>query len=167
MNMPTLPTWTFQGRLITEISDMPEGTYGFIYETKHKPTGLKYIGKKVLYFERNKRLGKKALEALRLERKAKGIGGRTPLKQKVITESDWKEYYGSHKDILRLVKESKDLRADFEKRILDFVPNKKLLTYFECKHLFINDVLETYNHQYINDNILGKFYRKDFDYDKT
>ena len=160
--MPTLPTWTFQGRLITEISDMPKGTYGFIYETLHKPTGLKYIGKKVLFFERNKRLGKKALEALRLERKAKGIGGRTPLKQKVITESDWKEYYGSHPTIKKLVNESKDLREDFEKKILDLVPNKKLLTYYECKHLFINDVLETYSHQYINDNILGKFYRKDF-----
>lgn len=160
--MPTLPTWTFQGRLITEISDMPEGTYGFIYETFHKPSGLKYIGKKVLYFERNKRLGKKALEALREERKAKGIGGRVPLKQKVITESDWKDYYGSHKDILKLVKESKDLRADFQKKILAFVPNKKLLTYFECKYLFINEVLENRDN-YINDNVLGKFYRKDFD----
>ena len=160
--MPTLPTWTFQGRLITDISDMPEGTYGFIYETIHKPSGLKYIGKKVLYFERNKRLGKKALEALREERKAKGIGGRVPLKQKVITESDWKDYYGSHKDILKLVKESKDLRADFQKKILAFVPNKKLLTYFECKYLFINEVLENRDN-YINDNVLGKFYRKDFD----
>ena len=162
MHMPTIPSWTFQGRPITEISDMPEGTYGFIYEVVHKPSGLKYIGKKVLYFERNKRLGKKALEALREERKAKGIGGRVPLKQKVVTESDWKDYYGSHPKIKQLVTDSKDLRRDFERKILDFVPNKKLLTYYECKHLFINDVLETYSHQYINDNILGKFYRKDF-----
>ena len=161
--MPTLPTWTFQGRLITDIKDMPEGTYGFIYETLHKPSGLKYIGKKVLYFERNKRLGKRALAALKEERKAKGIGGRVPLKQKVVTESDWKDYYGSHPTILKYVKESKDLRKDFERRILDYVPNKKLLTYFECKHLFINGVLETFSHQYINDNVLGKFYRKDFE----
>jgi len=158
----TNPTWTLQGRIFNDISDFPEDTYGFIYEVHHKPTGQKYIGKKVLYFERNKRLGKRALEALREERKAKGIGGRVPLKQKVRTESDWKEYYGSHPTIIKLVKESKDLRADFEKKILDLVPNKKLLTYYECKHLFINDVLETYSHMYINDNILGKFYRKDF-----
>lgn len=158
----TNPTWIFQGRIFNDISDFPEGTYGFIYEVYHKPTGLKYIGKKVLYFERNKKLGKRALEALREERKAKGIGGRVPLKQKVITESDWKDYYGSHPTIIKYVKESKDLRKDFERKILDLVPNKKLLTYYECKHLFINDVLETYNHMYINDNILGKFYRKDF-----
>lgn len=155
----TDPTWTYQGRMITEISDMPEGTYGFIYETKHIPTGIKYIGKKVLFFERNKKLGKRALEALREERKAKGIGGRTPLKQKIITESDWKSYYGSHKDILNLVKEGKP--EDFSRQILQYVPSKKLLTYYECKHLFIQEVLEERNN-YINDNVLGKFYRKDF-----
>jgi hypothetical protein len=155
----TNPTWIYQGRMITEISDMPEGTYGFIYETKHIPTGIKYIGKKVLFFERNKKLGKKALEELRLERKAKGIGGRTPLKQKIIKESDWKDYYGSQKEILKLVKEGEP--KDFSRHILEFVPTKKLLTYYECKHLFINEVLETRDN-YINDNVLGKFYRKDF-----
>ena len=158
----TLPTWIYQGRVFNDILDFPKNTYGFIYEVTHKPTGQKYIGKKVLFFERNKRLGKKALEELRLERKAQGIGGRVPIKQKVVTESDWKEYYGSHPTIKKLVSESKDLRKDFERKILDLVPNKKLLTYYECKHLFINDVLETRSHQYINDNILGKFYRKDF-----
>lgn len=158
--MVTVPSWTYEGRLVTEILDMPKGTYGFIYETKHKPSGKKYLGKKVLYFERNKRLGKRALEQLRLERKAKGIGGRTPQKQKIITESDWMDYYGSHKDILKYVKEGSP--KDFERRILCYVPNKKLLTYFECKYLFINEVLENRDN-YINDNVLGKFYRKDFD----
>ena len=160
MNMPTLPSWSHNGKLITEISDMPEGTYGFIYEVYHQPSGMRYIGKKVLYFERNKRLGKRALEALREERKAKGIGGRVPLKQKVVTESDWKDYYGSHKDILELVKTTDPMK--WEKRILAFVPNKKLLTYFEAKELFKNGVLENRQSNYINDNILGKFYRKDF-----
>jgi len=154
----TNPTWIYQGRMITDITDMPKGTYGFIYETKHIRTGIKYIGKKVLFFERNKRLGKRALEELRLERKAKGIGGRTPAKQKIITESDWETYHGSQKEILKLVKEGDP--KDFTRTILAFVPTKKLLTYYECKYLFINDVLETQD--YINDNVLGKFYRKDF-----
>ena len=158
--MVTQSEWTNKGQTITEISDMPEGTYGFIYETFHIPTNKKYIGKKVLYFERNKRLGKRALEALREERKAKGIGGRVPLKQKVVTESDWKDYYGSHKDILELVKTTDPMK--WEKRILAFVPNKKLLTYFEAKELFKHGVLENRQSNYINDNILGKFYRKDF-----
>ena len=158
--MITMPSWTYKGKLVTEINDMPEGTFGFIYETTHKPSGKKYIGKKVLFFERNKRLGKRALEALREERKAKGLRGRVPLKQKVITESDWKDYHGSHKDILKLLKE--EGREEFERKILCYVPTKKLLTYYECKYLFIKEVLEQ-DSLFINDNVLGKFYRKDFE----
>ena len=159
--MPTVPSWTYQGRLITDISDMPKDTYGFIYEVRYKPNDTRYIGKKVLFFERNKRLGKKALAALREERKTKGIGGRVPLKQKVITESDWKDYFGSQKEIVALAKKDQ-AGENWEKRILEFVPNKKLLTYYETKHLFINNVLEDSYSALINDNILGKFYRKDF-----
>lgn len=155
----TNPTWLYQGKMVNNISDMPDGTYGFIYEVKHIPTGIKYIGKKVLFFERNKKLGKKALEALKEERKAAGIGGRVPLKQKVVTESDWKTYHGSHVEIKKLLKE--DGPESFLRTILVFVPNKKLLTYYETKYLFINEVLENRDN-YINDNVLGKFYRKDF-----
>lgn len=157
-------TWTYESQPIENISDMPVNTYGFIYEVEHIPSGRRYLGKKVLYFERNKRLGIRALAALKEERKLKGIGGRTPLKQKVVTESDWKTYYGSQKEILQLVKEGKT--TDFSRKILKYVRDKKQLTYFECKYLFINEVLETSN-KYINDNILGKFYRKDFFNDKT
>ena len=98
---------------------------------------------------------------MRLERKAKGIGGRTPLKQKVITESDWRDYFGSQKEIVALAKKD-NAQENWEKRILEYVPNKKLLTYYETKHLFINNVLEDDYSSHINDNILGKFYRKDF-----
>lgn len=157
--MVTIPTWTYQGQFISHINDMPEGSYGFIYKVTHKPSGKKYIGKKVLYFERNKRLGKRALEALREERAKKGIKGRVPLKQKVIKESDWKDYYGSHLEIKRLL--DKDGPMAFQRHILSFVKSKKELTYYECKELFINEVLER-DTEYINDNILGKFYRKDF-----
>jgi len=160
----TDPTWIYKGTPVVSIKAMPENSYGFIYEVTHIPSGRKYLGKKVLYFERNKRLGKRALEALREERKAKGIGGRTPLKQKVVTESDWKTYYGSQKEVLELVKEGN--QKDFKREILQYVPDKKQLTYYECKYLFINEVLETRNN-YINDNILGKFYRKDFLDDKN
>ena len=159
--MVTVPSWTYKGHIVDDISDMPKGTYGFIYETKHIPSGKKYLGKKVLFFERNKRLGKRALEALKEERAKKGIKGRVPLKQKVITESDWKDYFGSQKEIVALAKN--DIAGEnWEKRILEFVFNKKMLTYYETKHLFINEVLEDKYSAHINDNILGKFYRKDF-----
>ena len=160
--MPTTATWSYQGRVITSIEDMPEGTYGFIYEVIYKPTDIRYIGKKVLYFERNKRLGKKALEALKEERAEKGLRGRVPLKQKVVTESDWISYFGSQKEILALSKED-NTGKNWEKRILQFVSSKKLLTYYETKYLFKNGILEDKYSTHINDNILGKFFRKDFD----
>ena len=155
----TQPTWIYQGNPIACIESMPEGTYGFVYKVTHIPTGKMYIGKKVLYFERNVKLGKKELEILKEERKQQGMRGPIPTKKKTITESDWKTYYGSQKEILELVK--KGNQEDFKREILQYIPDKKQLTYYECKYLFINEVLETRNN-YINDNILGKFYRKDF-----
>lgn len=157
--MPLTPVnWRYKEKLVTEIADMPEGTYGFIYRVTHIPTQKKYIGKKVLFFERNVKLGKRETEALKEERKAAGIGGRVPAKKKVIKESDWKTYYGSQDEIKKLARESRP--EDWTRDILEFVPTKKLLTYYEIKHIFTNDALE--NNDFLNDNILGKFYQKDF-----
>lgn len=155
----TPENWRYKDQLITEISDMPEGTYGFIYRVIHLPTKKKYIGKKVLFFERNVKLGKRETEQLKEERRSQGIGGRVPTKKKVIKESDWKDYYGSQTEIKSLVKSSKP--EDWTREILEFVPTKKLLTYYEIKHIFINDALE--DPDFYNDNILGKFYKKDFE----
>ena len=151
--------WLFKNKVISSIDEMPQDTYGFIYLVTHIPTSRKYIGKKVLYFERNVKLGKRELNELKAQRKAKGIGGRVPSKKKVIKESDWKTYYGSQQEIKELVKLEKE--SNFKREILKFVSNKKHLTYFECKYLFINEVLEN-NQEYINDNILAKFYSRDF-----
>lgn len=155
----TPQSWRYKDQLITEISDMPEGTYGFIYRVIHLPTKKKYIGKKVLFFERNVKLGKRETEQLKEERRSQGIGGRVPTKKKVIKESDWKDYYGSQTEIKSLVRSSKP--EDWTREILEFVPTKKLLTYYEIKHIFINDALE--DPDFYNDNILGKFYKKDFE----
>jgi hypothetical protein len=58
-----------------------------------------------------------------------------------------------------MLKESK--HDEFMREIIQIVPNKKLLTYYECKYLFKYGVLE-HPLEYFNDNILGKFYSKDF-----
>ena len=137
-----MPSWIYDGRIVNEINDMPEGTFGFIYEVIHTPTGRRYIGKKVLYFNRS-------LPPLAGQKR----------KRKVVKESDWKDYYGSHAEIVGLIKEGR--QEEFTKQILCYVKSKKLLTYYETKYLFIKEVLE-YRNNYINDNVLGKFYRKDF-----
>jgi hypothetical protein len=144
--------WLYENKEIKEITDMPNSTFGFIYEVTHLPTGKKYLGKKQLMSVTNKALGKKELALITDKRLSK--------KKTVIKESDWKIYYGSQSEIKQLIKEGN--KEDFKREILSFVPTKKLLTYYETKYLFVNEVLEK-SDQYINDNILGKFFRKDFD----
>lgn len=150
--------WKYKGKEIKDIKDFPKDTYGFIYEVVHNPTGKKYIGKKILYFTRNAKLSKKAIAELKEERKQKGLRGRVPTKKKVVSESDWKTYYGSNNEIKQMLKEGKE--KEFSREILMFVPTKKLLTYYEAKALFIKEVLE--KEGYFNKDILGKFHRNDF-----
>lgn len=151
--------WEYKNKYIKTLEDFPKDSFGFIYEVLHIPTNTRYLGKKVLYFTRNKKLGKKELEQLKEERKQKGLKGRAPLKKKIVKESDWKTYYGSHKDILKLIKEGK--QQEFKREILKIVPNKKLLTYYENKYLFSKGVIEP-GSTYINDNIEGRYFKKDF-----
>ena len=153
--------WIYQTFQVHELNQLPENTFGFIYQITHIPTQRKYIGKKNLYSIRNIKLGKKELNQLKEERKQKGLRGRTPLKKKVIKESDWKTYYGSQEEMKKLVSTS-DLKKDFKREILECVPNKKLLTYYENKHLFSRGVIEP-GSSYINDNIEGRYFRKDFE----
>ena len=134
--------WIYEGKPIESMEEMPEGTFGFVYEVTHNPTGKKYIGKKQLMMNRT-------LPPLKGQKR----------KRKVVKEGDWKTYYGSQSEIKSLIKEGSVL--DFSRIILNFVPSKKLLTYYETKYLFERGVLERPD-EYLNDNILGKFYRKDF-----
>ena len=85
--------------------------------------------------------------------------GRKPSYKLAVKESDWKTYYGSQKEIKTLLKESKT--SDWERSIIKCVPSKKLLTYFEVKYQMLYQVLEKPD-EFFNDNILGKFYTKDF-----
>jgi len=144
--------WLYQGKEIISLEDLPQDTYGFIYIVTHLPSGKSYIGKKSLFHNVKKKLTKKQL--------VKQTGrGRKPTTEIVQKESDWKTYYGSAKPILDLLKEGK--QEEFTREILQLVPNKKLLTYYECKYLFMLGVIEKQD-GYFNDNILGKFFRKDF-----
>ncbi len=139
---------------MTSVEDFPPSTFGFVYRVTHEPSGKIYIGKKVLQFTRKAKLTKRDLALY------EGEKGRKPSFKKVTKESDWKTYYGSHKEILALIKDGK--QEDFKREILTCVTTKKLLTYEETKALFLYEVLINPD-KYFNDNILGKFFRKDFD----
>ena len=138
--------WLYKDKEINSIDDMPADTFGFVYLVTHTPSGKKYLGKKQL-------ISNRTLPPLKGQKK----------KRKIQKESDWKTYYGSQAEIKTLVKESQDM-LEFVREIIIFTSTKKQLTYFETKLQFVNEVLE--NDEYLNSNILGKFFRKDL-YDKS
>ena len=150
--MLTLPTWVYNSKPITNLNDFPKDKFGFIYIVKNTDTNKSYIGKKVLYHNKKVKLGKKEVAELT------GVG-RKPTTKIITKESDWETYYGSNKEVMQLIKDGKqDL---FTRTIIKLAPNKKLLTYYETQALFTYKVLE-HPESFYNDNILGKFFTKDF-----
>jgi ubiquinone biosynthesis protein Coq4 len=143
--------WKYNGEEIKEISQFPHNTFGFVYSVLNKKTGKAYIGKKVLYHNIKKKLTKNELAEIEGQ-------GRRPSYRLTIKESDWKTYWGSNKLLLEELKTNKD---NFERIIIQLTQDKKQLTYFETKYLFVYSVLEK-PEEFYNDNILGKFYTKDF-----
>jgi hypothetical protein len=134
-------SWIYKEENITSLEQVPEASIGFVYQLTQISTGKKYIGKKNLYSYRT-------LAPLKGEKK----------KRKVVKESDWKNYYGSHSEVKALVKEAKE---DFSREILQFVTTKKQLTYFENKWLFCKGVIEP-DSEYFNDNIESRYFKRDF-----
>lgn len=134
----------------TTIEDFPENSFGFIYKITNQITGKFYIGKKSLYHNIKKKLTKKEL--------AEQTGpGRKSTTKRVQKESDWITYWGSNKEILEEIKIKGNLA--FQREILKIVNTKKELTYWEIAYQCQYNVLliDSYN-----DNILGKFFKKDF-----
>ena len=146
--------WTYKNQEVTNISDFPDDTYGFVYTITHLPSQKKYIGKKILYFTRKVKLGKKDLKQY------EGVVGRRPSYKLAIKESDWKTYWGSNKELQELIKTEPS--ENWERNIIIACSSKKLLTYYETKYLFVYQALENPD-EFWNDNILGKFYTKVFD----
>tara|TARA_B110000285_G_C15099074_1_gene603884 strand:- start:1139 stop:1585 length:447 start_codon:yes stop_codon:yes gene_type:complete len=145
--------WTYNQKPVENISDFPNLTYGFVYKITHKETGKSYIGKKILQFTRKVKLGKKELKLL------EGGKGRRQVFKVVVKESDWASYWGSNKYLKDLYQT--EPKENFERDILIAASSKKQLTYYEVKYQMIYQVLEK-PEEFFNDNILGKFYTKDF-----
>jgi hypothetical protein len=119
--------------------------------TTNLDNGRQYIGKKIFQNTTSKKLGKKETKALPVKR------GRNPSKKKVISESNWREYYGSADEVKEWVKtvpKDRLLRI-----VMRLCKSSKELTFFETKYLFQYNVL--FDDRFVNSNILGKFFPKD------
>ena len=120
---------------------------GYIYMTSFLDVNRQYIGKKNFFHTQNKKLGKKESAALPTAR------GRKPTKKTIVKESDWKTYYGSSDEIKKIPKDQ------LKRYLVRLCTSSKELTYYETKYQFTYGVLE--DTKWINDNIQGRFFRKD------
>ena len=132
--------WTYQGTTFTsnDINDF----FGFVYRITNLQSGKQYIGRK--YFTQRR----------------KPRGG----KRRVTSESDWKKYYGSSKELKDDVK--KFGRSIFRREIISLHATLGKVNYEETKQLFLNNVLmealDDGTPAYYNSNILGRYMRKDY-----
>jgi len=76
--------WLYNGEIFTE--DMIEENVGFVYLIENTISGRRYIGKKL--FKRTRRAPKR--------KKSDKVQRR----KKIVTSSDWENYYGSNKELL-------------------------------------------------------------------
>tara|TARA_Y100001963_G_scaffold123551_1_gene173665 strand:- start:687 stop:1088 length:402 start_codon:yes stop_codon:yes gene_type:complete len=100
----------------------PEEFQGFVYEITEISSGKKYIGKK--YFWKPKTLPKTKTRKRRI---------------KTRVESDWKNYYGSSKEVQLLVEGSG--KENFKREILRLCKTKGECSYYEAKRQFETDSL--------------------------
>ena len=132
--------WTYQGSTFTsaDIGDF----FGYVYCITNLQNGRQYIGRK--YFTQCRKLR----------------GSR----RKRTSESDWKAYYGSSKE---LTEDRKLLGSScFKREIISLHKTKGQVNFEETKQLFLHNVLtETLDGKtplYYNSNILGRYMRKDY-----
>ena len=132
--------WIFKGSVFN--SDDIGDHYGFVYRITNTTSSKSYIGRK--YFVQ----------------KRKPKGG----KRRVTSESNWKQYYGSSDELKQDIR--RDGKNTFKREILSLHKTLGKVNYEETKQLFLHNVLaeklDDGSPAYYNNNILGRYYRKDY-----
>ena len=111
--------WTHNGELVD--SEILDNYLGFVYLITNLSNQRMYLGKKLL-----KRT------------KTKQVKGK---KKRTQVESDWKDYYGSNKELVEEIKTSSIY--NYKREILRLCKTKGECNYFEAKYQFEKGVLES------------------------
>ena len=135
--------WVFEGKEFTP-EMVPEEAVGFIYEMVSIIDGkpVRYIGKKNFYADVKTKLAKKDLPT---DKRLKSY--------KRVRKMTYQNYYSSNEVLKKARKENITIKRE----ILHICYSKRDLSYYECKYQFTLGVLE--NDEFLNGNILGKFYK--------
>ena len=126
---------------------IPEKAVGFVYVMNYLANNgqmYSYIGKKNFFSRRKKKFGKKKLAAM-TDKRAK--------KYEIVIKPDYKNYFSSNAELKQAYKDGRLIY----RTILKICFSKAELTYQETKYQFKHEVLE--RDEYLNGNILGRFYK--------
>jgi len=130
-------TWLYKDK---EYTETPEEYQGFVYQITELDTGKKYIGKK--FFWRPKTLPVTKTRKRRV---------------KTRVESDWRDYFGSSKEVQTLVEDKGS--SNYKREILRLCKTKGECSYYELKYQVELDVLLKPD-EYYNSFIGAKIHRK-------
>jgi len=127
--------WYYNNKVL-ESEDVQEYV-GMVYLLENTENGRKYVGKK--FFHRNK--------SYQVKKK----------KKKKRVESDWKDYYGSSKELLADIE--KIGKNKIKRSVLHLCKSKTQCTYYEMKEQVDREVLlrEDYYNGFVGGKINGKF----------
>ena len=124
----------------TEFNSEMIGDYvGFVYIIDNNSNGRRYVGKKLFYKS-------KWLPITKSRKKRK----------KVKVESDWKDYWGSCKELLDDINELGKHR--FRRKILRLCKTKGDLSYYETQQQILRDVLR--DDRYYNNIVQCRIHSK-------
>jgi hypothetical protein len=140
--------WRYNGKII-DTEDI-EDYFGMVYLIDNKSTGRKYIGKKYFWKTVSWKVNTKSKTAK--NKKKKKTSKR---------ETDWKEYYGSSKELLADIEKGLD---KVERHVLRLCFSKTECAYYELEEQIEKRVLftEDYYNDYIGGRINGRNLRNTF-----
>mgnify|MGYP003633999631 FL=1 len=138
-------SWVYKGEVFND-SKIPEGALGFIYEMEAIIDGkaVRYVGKKNFYSTTKKKFGVKALANME-DKRAK--------KYTIQVKTNYQNYYSSNK----VLQDAHKAGVIIKRFMVRICFSKTELTYHETKFQFVREVLE--KEEYLNANILGRFYK--------
>lgn len=128
--------WSYKGETF---ETAPEEFQGFVYMITELDTGKKYIGKKFFW-------APKTLPVTKTRKR----------RVKTRVESDWKEYYGSSKEVQEQVKQKGE--SNYKREILRLCKTKGDCSYWELYEQMVNHVL--LSDEYYNEFVGAKIHSK-------
>ena len=126
-----------------EVETLPDDCVGFVYIITNLKTNRKYVGKKLAKFS------KTTYKTVVLKN---GKKKKKKIRSKI--DSDWKDYYGSSKELNEDVE--KLGTENFKREILFFCKSKAECSYVESREQFSRKVLES--DDYYNNNIMCRIH---------